>query len=87
MGKTIPANLSKKSKFFVYKIIIFYHMLHILPLLILFFSINSVNEIFFLKRKLSNSYFDKISEYRKSIPPRGNKTKNIVKQDRSPQAK
>lgn len=34
------------------------------------------------------SHFDKISEYRKSIPPtRGNKTKNIVKQDRSPQAK
>ena len=42
---------------------------------------------FFFKESYPMSYFDKISEYRKSIPPRGNKTKNIVNQDRFPQAK
>lgn len=48
MGKTIPANLSKKSKFFVYKIIIFFqsHATYIASVNCVF-SINSVNEFFF----------------------------------------
>lgn len=45
VGETEPANLPTATVIFVYEMLTFYCVLYVLPLLILFFKKNSLNEI------------------------------------------